>query len=135
MFSNTRIFWLAIACLSMVVFTASSRAGEGGHGAPVVAPLGSTPEGQAYGRWAAEWWQWALGVPAATNPVLDPDGSFCAERQVGEVWFLAGRFGFDPDFSVPTTRTCTVPTGKSLFFPLINNFAGAFLDDPAEERT
>lgn len=26
----------------------------------LIAPVGSNPGGQSYGRWAAEWWQWRL---------------------------------------------------------------------------
>jgi hypothetical protein len=49
---------------------------------------------------------------------------------VDSVWFLAGSFGTDP-----VVRTCEVPAGKSLFFPLINSFYGAFLNDPPDTRT
>lgn len=97
---------------------------------PLIAPIDTQPEGQTYGRWAAQWWQWALGVPADVNPVLDATGANCAQRQVDEVWFLAGSFGPDP-----VNRNCEVPAGKSLFFPLINNGYLAFLNDPPETRT
>jgi hypothetical protein len=95
-----------------------------------IAPILSKPDGQTYGRWAAEWWQWALGVPAVTNPVLDVTGEHCGRRQVDDTWFLAGSFGSDP-----VVRECTIPEGKALFFPLVNSFSGAFLNDPPEERT
>ena len=88
------------------------------------------PGGQTYGRWAAEWWQWAFGVPAATNPVDDLTGANCAERQVDDVWFLAGTFG-----DMPVVRDCTIPEDTSLFFPLINSGLFAFLNDPPETRT
>lgn len=97
---------------------------------PLVAPASTSPHGQTYGRWAAEWWQWALGIPAVKNPILDPTGEFCQERQLGKVWFLAGSFGTDP-----VVRNCTVPRGTALFFPLINTLYGAFLNDPPETRT
>jgi hypothetical protein len=97
---------------------------------PQIAPIKTTPAGQTYGRWAAEWWQWTLGVPAAMNPLTDTTGEHCAQRQVDEVWFLAGSIMADP-----VVRACEVPAGKSLFFPLINNFYGAFLNDPPETRT
>jgi hypothetical protein len=59
------------------------------------------------------------------NPLTDTTGEHCAQRQVDEVWFLAGSF-----FSTaPVVRACEVPAGKSLFFPLINNFYGAFLNE------
>jgi hypothetical protein len=49
---------------------------------------------------------------------------------VDSVWFLAGSFGTDP-----VVRTCEVPAGKALYFPLINTLYGAFLNDPPETRT
>jgi hypothetical protein len=81
---------------------------------PLIAPIHTTPAGQTYGRWAAEWWQWALGVPAAANPLTDTTGEHCAQRQVDQVWFLAGSTS-----SAPVVRACEVPAGTSLFFPLI----------------
>jgi len=97
---------------------------------PLIAPIQTEPLGQTYGRWAAEWWQWALGVPAAVNPLADTTGEHCAQRQVDKVWFLAGSVS-----TAPVVRTCDVPAGKSLFFPLINTIYGAFLNDPPETRT
>lgn len=96
-----------------------------------IAPIQSNPNGQSYGRWAAEWWQWALGVPAAASPLTDMTGEHCAQRQVGDVWFLAGT----AFIASPVVRTCDLPAGKSLFFPLINILYGAFLNDPPETRT
>lgn len=100
--------------------------------APRIAPINTKPAGQTYGRWAAEWWQWALGIPYDVNPLTDATGEHCAQRQVDKVWFLAGSFSSDP---VPVVRTCEIKFGKSLFFPLINAFYGAFLNDPPETRT
>ena len=61
---------------------------------------------------------------------MDPTGQYCAERQVDEIWFLAGVSGSDK-----AERTCAIPSGKSLFFPLINTAYFAFLNDPPETRT
>ena len=97
---------------------------------PRVAPIFSRPGGQTYGRWAAEWWQWALGVPGANNPVVDDTGEHCTQRQVDDTWFLAGSFG-----SASIVRECAIPEGKALFFPLVTNFYGAFLSDLPEQRT
>ena len=44
-------------------------------------------------RVGAEWWKWALGIPAAENPILDETGEFADVDQSGSVWFLAGNFG------------------------------------------
>lgn len=102
----------------------------GGATAVQVAPLTTRPYGQTYGRWAATWWQWALGIPAAENPLVDTTGASCGQRQVGDVWFLAGALG-----PTPVTRSCTIPAGKALLVPLINNFYGAYLNDPPDTRT
>jgi hypothetical protein len=50
--------------------------------------------------------------------------------QVGRVWFIGGSFE-----KTSGERTCTVPPGTSLFFPLVNDGAFAFLSDPPEQRT
>jgi hypothetical protein len=72
--------------------------------------------GASYGEWSARWWQWILSIPAAVNPNLDTTGDNCAEGQeFSDVWFLAGTFG-----DQPVKRDCTIPSGKSLFFPIIN---------------
>jgi hypothetical protein len=61
------------------------------------------------------WWQWALAAPVPVNPVLDPTGEDCGVGQSGEVWFLAGTFGGS------ATRSCSVPAGRALFFPVLNS--------------
>jgi len=61
------------------------------------------------------WWQWASSFEYAESPISDPTGERCAAGQEGPVWFLAGTYG-----SAPARRTCHVPAGKHLFFPLIN---------------
>ena len=88
-----------------------------------VIPRDSNAYGNTYGEWSARWWQWVLSIPAATNPNLDLTGANCDEGQAGPVWFLAGTFGG------PVTRTCTVPAGKALFFPIVNGIFGAGVFD------
>jgi hypothetical protein len=63
-------------------------------------------------RLSAKWWQWALSIPVSENPILDPTGDKCVIGQRGSTWFLAGNAG---------TRTCSVPEGEALFFPVINS--------------
>lgn len=128
----------AIAVICSALITASETAADGrkdrgserGSANPVVAPINSVPYGMTYGHWAALWHQWAWGTPLARNPVLDTTGEFCAERQIGNVWFLAGSFATDP-----VVRHCSIPANKALFFPLVNVAWLGFLDDPAEQRT
>lgn len=64
---------------------------------------------------AARWWQWAMSGPKESNPVKDLTGEHCAVGQTEDIWFLAGGFG-----SSKIRRTCIVPAGRSLFFPLVN---------------
>src|SRR4029450_14049614 len=52
---------------------------------PGIAGIHTKPEGQTYGRWAAEWWQWALGIPADVNPLTDTTGEHCTQRQGDQV--------------------------------------------------
>jgi hypothetical protein len=66
----------------------------------------------------AQWWQWALSIPAGQNPQTDTTGQYCMVGQRGGIWFLAGLWGGGS----PVTRTCSIPEGDALFFPVINNF-------------
>lgn len=50
----------------------------------------------------------------------------------GPVWFLASPLGSG---GVQTQRTCEGPSGKAIFFPVVNNAYFAFLSDPPENRT
>ena len=127
---NRRRFRLLSSILMFASVLFSTSLVEADDERAVVAPINSMPEGQTYGRWAAQWQQWAVGVPAAENPVLDPTGQYCGQRQVDRVWFLAGTFGSDP-----VVRACSIPADKALFFPLIDNAYFAFLSDPPDQRT
>jgi hypothetical protein len=71
--------------------------------------------GKTYGEWQAEWWQWVSSIPAGENPILQSGAVNCRLGQRGAVWFLAGTFGGDP-----VVRSCTIPAGKAIFFPLVN---------------
>ncbi|MET8626712.1 hypothetical protein ABZW30_23635 [Kitasatospora sp. NPDC004669] len=53
------------------------------------------------------------------NPVSDQDGHLCAQGQKGGIWFLAGTFG------ETVTRSCTVPAGVPIAFPLVNRVGEA----------
>ena len=64
---------------------------------------------------SAEWWQWALSIPNATNPLDDSTGANCMVGQRGPTWFLAGNMT-----GTPGVRTCTVPANSPLFFPVVN---------------
>jgi len=93
-----------------------------------VFPSDSKPYGRSLGGWGAEWWKWALSLPTTGHPVSDDTGEFAHAGQPytggdptscrldqGPVFFLAGTRG-----GGKVVRTCTIPCGKALFFPLLN---------------
>ena len=119
---------LAPLVLTLVVLSPFVPAAAGQQS---VLPPPSSIYGHSYQEWAAAWWQWALTQPLATNPVVDGDGRNCAAGQSGRVWFLAGTFDSGPKVE----RSCEVPAGTALFFPVVNNFycAIAAVDPPEPE--
>ena len=57
-----------------------------------------------------------LSIPLDTSPLTDLTGERVGLGQTGSVWFLAGTgAGLGP-----VQRTCTIPQGKALFFPIVN---------------
>lgn len=88
---------------------------------PGVLPLNSHAFGMTYGEWSAAWWQWALSLPATEHPLFDT--ADCSEGQSGRVFFLGGKFCAtnNPNCNPQSAeRSCTVPAGKALFFPIVN---------------
>ncbi len=87
---------------------------------PRVAPPESKPLGQSYAEWGAAWWQWIFSLPATTpvHPLLATGAVDCSYGQQGQVWFLAGTLA-----PGSTVRSCVIPTGTRLFFPVFNAWA------------
>jgi hypothetical protein len=83
--------------------------------AQAVVPPQSESFPQTYGEWGAQWWQYVIGIPADKNPINDTTGARCGLGQWGPVFLLVGPAG-----AGPTTRSCDVPAGAGLFFPIIN---------------
>ena len=106
------MFGIALT-VSLLLPAGTAVAGEG---APLFLPQ-SAPFGTPLAEWTAEWWQFMLSLPTAVNPLADETGDSCMVGQRGPVWFLAGNFG---GTAAPTTRTCSIPAGKALFFPVLN---------------
>ena len=112
-----------VACLGV-----GRAVAKGGN--PGIVPHNANAHGKSYGELAAAWWQWAAETPTPDNALIDDTGANCTKNQTDHVWFLAGSFGSDP-----VTRTCKVPNGTFLFFPLVNDAYFAFLNDPDDQRT
>jgi hypothetical protein len=111
--NSRRGIWVVVAlCLGLLVPTVAQAQANSN---PGILPPNSHPHGMSYGQWSAAWWQWALGIPTGQHPILDPTGAFCHVGQpFSHVLFLAGSFGGT------VTRSCTVPAGTALFFPVAN---------------
>ena len=103
-----RFFASLLLLLPILSFTASTANSQGN-------VVGIQTYGAGYSEWSARWWQWALSIPAAVNPVIDTTGENCDQGQFDDVWFLAGCFG-----TCTVERHCTVPSGAPIFFPLFN---------------
>ena len=85
---------------------------------PALAPIAPAKAiaGASQEEWSKRWWRWALSFDDDDSPLADADGQLCAQGQSGPVWFLAGTYG-----TARAIRSCRVPAGKTLFFPLINH--------------
>jgi PEP-CTERM motif len=80
-------------------------------------PPTSDVAGQSQLYWAQAWWQWALGVPAPSNPLSDTTGQYGGVNNDGPVFFLAGSLT-----GGVYSRTIEVPVGRPVFFPVLNEF-------------
>lgn len=97
-------------CVALLLVTSPALAGKSYLLPPDASVAGKTQE-----EWSREWWQWAGSFQWNASPVADLDGARCQNSQRGNVWFLAGTYD-----TGRTIRTCRVPRGKYLFFPLVN---------------
>jgi len=100
--------------LSLLATTAIGAFAASAPSAEVLVPLGTPVADRTQEMWSARWWMWAASFDGA-SPIQDTTGDLCGMRQMGEVFFLAGTYE-----SRPVHRTCKVPAGKHLFFPLVN---------------
>jgi hypothetical protein len=122
-----------MSCLSMILILAAAFAvpgcGDDDTEKRAICPVSdSCPESGSkrytYKELSQMWWQWALGISASKSPILDEVGTSCSEQQPSDtVWFLAGSAG------KPVKRTCTIPAGRGLFFPVLAAYCTACKED------
>ncbi len=80
-----------------------------------------THYGATYAEWGARWWQWAMELPRTNHPLYDEVGADAWRAQVDPVWFIGGIMADRAVGRVGSAeRTVTIPSGKALFFPIIN---------------
>lgn len=72
-------------------------------------------DGRPVSEYVNKWWQWTYTMPKELSPVRDMTGEHCQVGQSGDVWFLAGGYG-----TSKIRRSCVIPEGKFIFFPVIN---------------
>jgi hypothetical protein len=132
-YTNPRVAIRSRALTTAVLFTCAAvltlplqALADGGHRgddrkkATRIIPPNQEAYGTSYSELAGAWWDWAVNQPPDMNPILDETGEFAHVGQNEDygqgksVFFLAGNFGGE------TVRSCTVPRGKALFFPIVN---------------
>jgi hypothetical protein len=107
------VFSVAVVLITHTVCFASTQSGK-----PPQSP-GPNPNANQFNELSALWWQWIFSIPTAANPnladgVVDCSYAQSSHSRSAQIWFLAGSFGGAAD------RSCTVPRGIALFFPLLN---------------
>ncbi len=73
----------------------------------------TAPYGHTWGEWSGLWWNWAVSMPVTANPLTNTAPA--ESGQTGNVWFIGGNTKSDT-----SVRTLTIPSGKALFFPILN---------------
>lgn len=123
---KTRICVVVLVVALVALALAAPMAGAAKRNNAGVIPPQASPAGMTYGEWGAAWWQWALRNPIDDNALNDDTGAKAGVDQHGKVWFLAGTINQSPTPENPSVylgvadRTCTVPHGKMIFFPIVN---------------
>jgi hypothetical protein len=101
----------AAVVVALTAVFLSPRIAMAGDATTEVAPL----DVAAYAQLSAKWWQWAASTPFSEDGPFGTLDTDCGENQPnGNTWFLAGSFGPAAD------RTCAIPAGTRLFFPVVN---------------
>jgi len=118
-----KLFSSAVVLVLALLVSASAM---GQINRPTGMPENSKAFGKTYGEWSAAWWKWALQMPTTAHPLYD--STDCSAGQTGNVWFLGGKFcasqgdvGCIDPMHVVAKRTCTIPHGTALFFPVLNS--------------
>lgn len=117
------VLGLSLAVLSIPTVLANDYDREG----PKMFSRDSVVYGRTFGEWSAAWNQWSYSIPVAQHPLFD--NGDCSVGQSGPVWFLGGKFCANGAVcSYTAVRSCSVPAGKALFFPVVD-----FEDSALEE--
>jgi hypothetical protein len=108
---------------------------------------GAAASGTA-GKLDAAWWSWAVSTPKSQSPLIGGDPEYSDAQCNGQpvtntatkVWFLAGsaaELSEDGGSIISGSgeeRTCDVPVGTHLFFPILNNVCATPVDADTPEE-
>jgi hypothetical protein len=110
---------LPVVTIGMVAVTAITvaQAAATANPNPGVLPPQSHPFGMSYGQWSALWWQQAFAVHSGPGSPFEAGSVDCTSLGTRHVAFLVGTTQTSGN---PASRSCTLPTGTALLFPLIN---------------
>jgi hypothetical protein len=96
----------------------------------------------------AAWWSWAASTPMSQSPLNGGDPNYSdaqcngqpVTKTASKTWFLAGSAaalsedGGSIISGSGEERTCDVPAGSQLFFPILNTFCGTPVDADTPEE-
>lgn len=122
---------ILLGSLALIIFLPLANTRAENRAYSLVIDSDSVVQGRTFSEWSAAWWQWAFSIPVPSHPLFD--NADCSVGQSGPVWFLGGKFCESGPSAPPctagvATRSCTLPRGKLLFFPITN------IEDAAPEE-
>jgi hypothetical protein len=88
------------------------------------------PSPARYPELSAKWWQWQFSFKNDDNPSTATGEVDCLAGQTGNVYFLSGFFSLIDPLHFSAERSCTIPVGKALFFPILNLECSSLEPDP-----
>lgn len=117
--------------LSASVHDLDHHAPPPSHNEPAVYAPHSTVRGETLGQWTAAWWQWAFSHNVDQSPFFDQTGARAGLGDVGKAFFLSGVISV----SGTAERTITIPSGKPVFFPVLNTECSTIESPPYHGNT
>lgn len=136
-FINKRSYWACLIMVGTIVLgmaalsLPSALANDKDDGGGIIDPT-SVAYGKSYSDWSVAWEQWGYSIPVAQHPLFD--NGDCSVGQSGPVWFLGGKFcanGASCSYT-GVVRSCNVPAGKALYFPVFEGEDSALEESLAE---
>jgi len=126
LWSRRRLLLVGVVMIAMAATTPGQAAAKANPN-PGVRPANSKPFGKSYGEWSALWWQQALAVHKGSDSSFGAGSVDCTALGTSHVAFLVGTTGG------AASRSCTLPTGTAVLFPLINTESSVIEDNGTTE--